>query len=202
MQWDSFFQDLEDQLSAEWEAERAALDSEAERVRIARLDLRERISGLVAATGRARGVRLELVDGATHEATLVAVGADWLSARLGDRAVLLVRLDALAGVVTGEEELVQSARDGAARTDRLAERVTFGFALRDLARRRVGVTLSTRAGRQLSGTLDRVAADHVDLAMHEPGAPRRAGEVRGFRLVPTAEIASARIDAATGTALG
>ncbi|MGO1768699.1 MAG: hypothetical protein ACTHZX_01990 [Microbacterium sp.] len=202
MQWDSFFQDLEDQLSAEWEAERAALDSEAERLRVARLELRERIGGLVAA-GRSRGgMRLETVDGRIHDAEVDAVGADWLSARLGDRTVLLVRLDALSGIAVAEEELVASARAGAARSDRLAERVTFGFALRDLARRRVGVTLSTRAGRQLSGTLDRVAADHVDLAMHEPGAPRRSGEVRGFRLVPMAEIASARIDAAAGTALG
>ena len=32
MRWDRFFEDLEDQLDSEWEAERAALDTESERL--------------------------------------------------------------------------------------------------------------------------------------------------------------------------
>ena len=34
------------------------------------------------------------------------------------------------------------------------------------------------------GTIDRVARDHVDLALHEPGSPRREREVQGYRIVP------------------
>ena len=34
VRWDRFFEDLEDQLDSEWEAERAALDTEAERLRL------------------------------------------------------------------------------------------------------------------------------------------------------------------------
>ena len=37
MRWDRFFEDLEDQLDSEWEAERAALDTEAEKTLYERL---------------------------------------------------------------------------------------------------------------------------------------------------------------------
>nr|MDQ2699570.1 hypothetical protein [Actinomycetota bacterium] len=46
MRWDRFFEDLEDQLSSEWEAERAALDTEAERLRLSRVTLRDRLVAL------------------------------------------------------------------------------------------------------------------------------------------------------------
>lgn len=46
MEWDRLFEDLEDQIASGWEAERAALDAEAERLRIARLDLRTRLGAL------------------------------------------------------------------------------------------------------------------------------------------------------------
>ena len=49
MHWDSLFDDLESQLDAEWEANRAALDAESERLRISRLDLRSRLRLLCAA---------------------------------------------------------------------------------------------------------------------------------------------------------
>ena len=39
MRWDRFFDDLEGQLASEWEAERAVLDSESERLRVARMTL-------------------------------------------------------------------------------------------------------------------------------------------------------------------
>ena len=48
MRWDRFFDDLEDQLASEWEAERAVLDTEAERLRLSRVTLRERLRGLPA----------------------------------------------------------------------------------------------------------------------------------------------------------
>ena len=59
--------------------------------------------------------------------------------------------------------------------------------LRDLCRRRTPVHLTTDDGR-VHGTLDRVARDHLDLALHEPGALRRDAEVRGIRIVPLERI--------------
>lgn len=49
MHWDRLFDDLESQLASEWEAERAALDAESERLRISRLDLHSRLRQLCAA---------------------------------------------------------------------------------------------------------------------------------------------------------
>lgn len=202
VRWDRFFDDLEDQLAAEWEAERAALESEAERLRLARVDLRAR---LVALAGDAEAsVTLELAGGDAVAARLAAVGADWFAApeSAGGRRLWLVPIAALRGLQAAHGDLLRSARPPE-RADRLAERVTFALALRDLARRRVGVAVGVvpgadGAGRVLTGTIDRVGADHLDLALHDQGAPRRAAEVRGYRLLPLSAVAWVRIDASAG----
>jgi hypothetical protein len=72
--------------------------------------------------------------------------------------------------------------------------VTFGFVLRDIARRRLPVRVALTTGRTLVGTIDRVGADHLDLALHERGAPRRASEVTGHRVVAFAAIQRVRLD--------
>lgn len=193
MRWDRFFEDLEDQLDSEWEAERVALETEAERLRLSRLALRERLEALVT-VDRDGGpvVSLELIDGTVVRAPLAGVGSDWaLAAPWGSRAGgALVPLVSLAGVGMPHAELLRSARPqtGTA-SSAVARRTTFGFAVRDLVRRRSGVTVHLRGGRSLSGTVDRAGVDHLDLAVHEPGAVRRASEVTGYRLVPFTAIA-------------
>ena len=67
--------------------------------------------------------------------------------------------------------------------------MTFGFVLRDLVRRRVGVVVRLSSGRALTGTIDRAGADHFDLALHEPGTPRRADAIAGHRIVLLAAVA-------------
>lgn len=200
VRWDSFFQDLEDQLSAEWDAERAALDSEAERLRIARLALRDRLRALA---GGDDPLAVELADGTRHELSVAAVGADWIAARsrTAPGGVLLVPFAALTAVGAAEPVLLRSAR-AVAVPDRMADRITLGFALRDLARRRVPVTVGVIGGRAITGTLDRVGADHLDLALHALDEPRRPAEVAGFRIVPTTAVAWVRADADTGSVLG
>lgn len=199
MRWDDFFQDLEDQLSAEWDAERAALDSEAERLRIARLGLRDRLR---AVAGGDEPLAAELIDGTRHELSIAAVGADWIAGRAvaATRGVTLVPLAAIASLAAAEPVLLRSARAHAA-PDRVADRITFGFALRDLARRRVPVTVGAVGGRALTGTLDRVGADHLDLALHALDEARRPEHVAGFRVVPLGAVAWVRADADAGSVL-
>lgn len=201
MRWDRFFEDLEDQLAAEWEAERAALDSEAERLRVSRLQLRTRMVGFAQA---AEALAIDLVDGSLLEAAVTSVGADWIAARpartpsaLAEPSIVLVPLAAIRAVGASHGELLRSAREPASES-RLAERVTFGFALRDLARRRAGVTLGTGAGRALTGTIDRVGADHLDIALHDADSPRRAAAVSAFRILPFSAVAWVRVSATTG----
>jgi hypothetical protein len=64
----------------------------------------------------------------------------------------------------------------------------FGYALRGVARDRSGVTLYLSDGSTLTGTLDRVGADFVELAEHPAGEPRRRDTVRAVMTVPMSAI--------------
>lgn len=94
-------------------------------------------------------------------------------------------------------DLLRSARPAPARSA-LADRLTFGFVLRDLVRRRIGVAVHLVSGRLLTGTIDRAGSDHLDLALHDPGVPRRADAVAGHRIVPFAAVAWIRLEGAAG----
>ena len=61
------------------------------------------------------------------------------------------------------------------------------IALRELARRRAVVELAL-VGDRPAGTIDRVGADHLDLAVHALEQPRRPAAVAAIRLVPLAAI--------------
>ena len=74
----------------------------------------------------------------------------------------------------------------------LARRVGLGSALRGLARQRVPVRVALREGGSLTGTFDRVGADHVDLAEHLPDEARRPEAVRGVRTLPFTAIGLVR----------
>lgn len=190
MRWDRFFEDLEGQLDSEWEAERAALDSEAERLRMSRLALRERLQALRA--GPDARVGFELCDGQVVAGVLTSVGTDWAGMTPVDATgpgPVIVSLPAVATLTLAEGDLLGSARASQVVPRGLAERMTLGYLLRDLARRRIAVTMHLRGGRTLGGTIDRALSDHLDLALHDVGEPRRASAVSGMRVLPFAAIA-------------
>ncbi|WP_460774871.1 hypothetical protein [Microbacterium sp. GXF7504] len=191
MRWERLFEDLQDQFASEWEAERAALDTEAERLRLARLPLRARLAVPAAASA---AVRIDLPSGEDVAGTLDAVGEDWLGVGLDTGGAALIRAEAVLGVRMPEVDLLHSAREVPAPPRSLAERMPFAFVLRDLARRRDAVRVHRVDGSVLAGTIDRAGADHFDLAVHEPGTPRRAAHVTGFRMVPCAATAWVRVD--------
>lgn len=192
MRWERFFEDLEDQLDSEWEAERAALDSEAERLRMSQRTLRER---LVATVGGELGI--ELAGGAAASGRVVAVGADWcgldpVETRGG---TVLVPLWSVRALTMSHEGVLRAARSAGPGSS-LSQRMTFGFVLRDLVRKRVPVSVELGSQRALTGTIDRAGADHLDIALHDPGLPRRADAVTGFRIVPFTAIAAIRLASA------
>ncbi len=191
VRWDRFFEDLEDQVASEWEAERAALDTEAERLRLSKVGLRARLEALAATA-----LSVEFVDGTVVSAEISGVGADWVAlAPQGARAAAI--LAPLAGVVSiamPHADVLRSARPATAARSPLADRLTFGYLLRDLVRRRTAVAIQLAHGRTLTGTVDRAGVDHLDIALHEPGSPRRTSAVTGHRLVPFAAVAWVRID--------
>lgn len=197
MRWDRFFEDLEDQLSSEWEAERAALDTEAERLRLSRVVLRDRLKGLVDRERSSSPASFELTGGTLVEAEVSGVGADWVALEPAERAgAFIVPLTALIAIRLSHAELLRTARTVPAAAP-LADRMTFGFVLRDLVRRRVPVTIHLDRDRTLTGTIDRAGADHLDLALHELAAPRRTEAVTGYRIVPLTAVSAVRLDSAT-----
>lgn len=198
MHWDRLFEDLEGQLASEWEAERAALDAESERLRIARLDLRSRLRLLCDAGADAT---LDLTNGRRLPVTLQSLGVDWLAAASrvspdtrAATSALLIPLSAVLGLAVDHGMLLTSLEErGGATGSMLRERMTLGFVLRDLARRRVPVHLSSLAGDDVHGTIDRAAADHLDLALHDTGESRRAAAVQGHRIVPYTALIAIRM---------
>ena len=176
MRWEGLFDDLEGQLAAEQRRERD--DEVAERTR------RERALvtlGSRLAAGIGARVGMGLVGGHRLDGVLGDLGEDWVLVRVGaDTHEVLVPL---AGVLTLRSLGVPSA------SERTARRFGLGYALRALSRDRatVGVSLAG-AGPRLLGTIDAVGADHLDLAEHLEGVPRRRENVRAVTTVPFAAV--------------
>lgn len=217
MRWDRLFEDLEDQLASEWEAERAALESEAERLRLSKTTLRERLASLIGGDA----VIVDVGDGSPQRGLVCALGADFVALR-PDRAsagdglrqrtrggLVIVPLSAVVWFGVAHADLLRSARAGAApaagqtpaAASTLSERMTLGFVLRDFARKRRTVRAALRTGDVLSGTIDRVGADHLDLALHDADLPRRAESVRGHRMLPLTALAWVRLEGISDTDL-
>lgn len=197
MRWDRFFEDLQDQFDAEWEAERAILDTEAERLRLSKVSLRERLAEL--GRGDAASVPelvFDLAGDTSVTGRVSAVGADWVGVESGTGRSGIVPLLSIGSIGLAHADLLRSARPQPAERPSLTERMTLGFVLRDLVRRRVPVTVVTTRGRTLAGTIDRAGADHLDLALHDPGSARRATDVQGHRIVPFGAVAWVRMDGA------
>lgn len=176
------FADLEAQLDA---AQRAELDGEvADRSRreVARLRLADRLR-----MARGAPVTVGLVGAGVVGGELVSAGPDWLLLGASRRSDILVVLSAVSWV-TGVP--AQAAEPAA--TPVVESRLDLGYVLRGIARDRAPVTVGLQDGTVLSGTIDRVGADFVDLAEHPTGEPRRAGAVRAVRTVASAAIAVVR----------
>lgn len=193
MRWDLLFDDLESQLDQEQRDEERALAIEEERLRLGRLTLRDRLSAMARVAGEdpAPSIRIELRGGRTLDVRPLSFGRDWMSAAVRGSArndgQCIVPLAAIAAILPTRAQLERSLAPSAESSTRLAERLGLPFVLRDLCRRRTPVHVTTDDGR-LHGTLDRVARDHVDLALHEPGTARRDRDVQGYRIVPLDRI--------------
>ena len=91
------------------------------------------------------------------------------------------------------------ARSGRSRRPaRTARRFGLGYALRALSRDRATVAVSlVGGGPPLLGTIDAVGADHLDLAEHDEGVPRRRENVRAVATVPFARARGRGVTALT-----
>lgn len=182
MRWEALFADLEAQLAAGIDAETAGEVAERSRSEWARLQLADRFRAHVGGP-----VTVLLRDGSRLGGGCTDAASEWVVVTAADSAVgegrpVLVPLAAVSWVAG-------PGRAVAPPTGTALRRLGLASALRGLARDRAGVRLVLDGG-HVTGTIDRVGADHLDLAEHPPGEVRRPGAVRSVLLVPfTAVIA-------------
>lgn len=178
MRWDRLFADLEAQAAA---ADTAQFEAEvADRTRAEH--------GAVAFVDRLRSACGHRVVVAVRGAgpltgTLSDVGVDWLLLAGADRPQTLVALHAVTAV-SGLGTATAPATDRGP----VYRRLDFRWALRALAGQRSQVRIALTDGVLLTGTLDRVGADFVELAEHPPGEPRRRTAIRGVQTLPVVAI--------------
>lgn len=204
MRFDRLFEDLEHQLASQEEAERSAVDAEAARLRVARTTLRERLAAMVDTAT----LGVDVGDDVILRGGVRLVGADVLlldtaggETRSGSAAVRIVPLAAVRAVIADGDELARSIRTPGSAPSPLVARMTLGFVLRDVARRRRSVRVLVRGGGAIDGTIDRVGGDHLDIAVHDRDLPRREASVRGYRMIPFGAVSCIHVDAWDGEGL-
>ena len=178
MRWELLFADLEALADA---TERAAFDADvADRARSERaaLSLNDRLRAHLHGV-----LAFRLADGGRVTGRLTDVGADWVL--LEDTGSVLLPL----GAVTGVEGLTRAA---AGAPGALARRVRLTVVLRRLALDRATVRVTLIDHGTTVGTIDRVGADHLDLALHPQDEPRRAPAVRGVLVLPLTAVVQVR----------
>ena len=197
VRWDNLFDDLEGQLENELNAEDLELRAEEERLRLGRLALRQRLTGVVNGPAPARVLRVVLVDGQVLTVRPTTFGRDWLAADLLDAGTgspqCILPFAAIGAIILQPDQVPESLAPETGAPARLVDRIGLPFVLRDLCRRRKSLQIQTGIG-PVTGTIDRVGRDHIDLAVHAPGTLRRAGEVRQYRIVPLNQIHLVRLD--------
>lgn len=189
MRWEALFDDLEAQLEVEAAAELRAEVAERSRAEVAQVQLADRVR---AHTGAELTLRLR--DGQLLRGRCRDVAVEWLVLDDGTSATgtaqVLVPLAAVT-TVGGLSRAVAPAPGAVLR------RLGLPHALRALARNRAPVCVHVDGG-TVTGTIDRVGADHVDVAEHPVGEPRRAEAVRGVAAVRLAALTAVRSAVAEG----
>lgn len=183
MRWEQLFADLDarfdqladDQLSAEL--------ADRQRVAVGAVPLTARLAGAIA-----HPVRLRTTSGAVS-GVLRQVGPDWALVREVPGREALVNLSAVT-VIEG-----LTAATGRPPTG-IGLRLNLRHMLRGIARDRSPVMVSAPgsdpSGTDISGTIDRLGADFLELAVHAPWEARRAAAVRSVVAIPLGAVAVVR----------
>ena len=176
MDFDTLFQDLENQLERELDAELINRLEDEERDRRAKLTLRERLRSLHQ-TNPATVISASLKGGRSLAFQIRNVGKDWIAIEVQDpadiRGPLILGLHALTSVDIPQERVKDSLGTPVGEVSdhdlralsssaRLAEKVNLAFVLRDVSRRRKQVMVHSVIG-QFHGTIDQVGSDHLDI---------------------------------------
>ena len=188
MRWEQLFNDLDAQFDDLADEQMMAELADRQRVAVGAVSMGQRIAGALDRT-----IRVRTTVGLAVTGRLRKVGPDWLLLEEGVGREALLAIAA----VTQVEGLSTSSGPPIGGVEL---RLDLRFVLRGLARDRspVGVVVRGGAGdptglySESTGTIDRIGADFLELAVHAPWEPRRAASVRSVVLVPLVAVVLVR----------
>jgi hypothetical protein len=182
MRWQQLFADLQAQFDEEEAAAERSESASRVRLEMGAVRLSQRVHGSVGAP-----ISVTCRGAGQVAGVLMDVGTDWLLLE-DDRGRQHLVAAAAVRAVTGLGRVTAPPQpEGAVRG-----LLDLRRALRALARDRAGVQVVLDDGGVLSGTLDRVGADYVELAEHPADLPRRSEAVQGVRAIVIAAVAVVR----------
>ncbi|HZM65366.1 MAG TPA: hypothetical protein VFC16_03575 [Nakamurella sp.] len=193
MRWERLFADLEARFDELADSDLSAQLADRQRVEAGAVAMVQRLAGSVG-----RPIRVRVGGGSTVAGALVAVGPDWVLVSEGQGRDALVAARAVVAVeglsaVTALPMLGVSIRLDLRRAlrglvrDRAPVAMTVAGWPSSDAGTSAGVGSSGSSG-EITGTIDRVGADFVEIAVHAAWEPRRAASVRTVMLVPLAAV--------------
>lgn len=188
MRWEKLFADLDSRFGALGDAELMAELPDRQRSAAAELTMVQRCLGAMG-----EQVRVRVRSGALYQGPLHGVGPDWILLNNAGGGEVLLALRAVVAV-----EGLTTATGGPLTA--VARRFGLRLAMRGISRDRSPVVMGvsgapagqTGYGTEISGTIDRVGADFVEVAQHAMWEPRRAGSVRAMVLIPVDAVDSVR----------
>ncbi len=202
MRWENLFDDLEDQLTAE----RALAQRDAFRDHLRQENATRGLLALLdeeqLLVRNAAPVKVWIA-GASLWITVDNCGRDWIAGQISEPRALAGYAILNVGCIEQVEfpppnQAARSdlhdvvTRESSARPKRL-ERITLRILLRDLARRRKSGWARV-GGRAIHGTIDRVGADFIELAIHAPDRARRAESLESRAFLPLGHLAMFTLD--------
>ncbi|MGW5854014.1 hypothetical protein AAG742_07470 [Micrococcus sp. 2A] len=181
MRWDGLFEDIEARWAdLGWQGT-VAEAAELTRAEWAGITLADRLRG-----ARGADLRVHLVEGQALHVRVRTVGRTWFGVDLTGGGSAVVRTAAVAAV---EGSLGAAVPEPAG----VAGEIGLAAVLRGVARSRAAVTVvGLRGDVIVEGTVDRVGADHLDIARHARDEARRRGAVRGVLVVPFSAVGLVR----------
>ena len=192
MRWERLFDDLEAQLSSDVTRELVAEVADRTRRERALVGMHERFA---AAADRAV-VEIRVAGVGLLRGLVTGSGPDWV--------LLDHRVEAALSVVSGTARVDRpmlvpthairsvTGLGGAEQTGAVAKAFGLGSALRAVSRDRAVVDVVDVDGAVVTGTIDSVGQDYLEVAEHSADLPRRAENVLAVRAIPFAGVAMVR----------
>jgi hypothetical protein len=178
MRWEGLFADLEAQAAQLSAAGRDGDVEERTRTEFSQLGLIDRLRPAIGmpVTLRCRG-------GVSVSGSVRHVSKEWILLAEDAGREALVPITAIATVVgLGRLSAVPNTMR------QVESRLGLRHALRGVARDRSAARIFLSEAVVIDGTLDRVGADFIEVAVHAPGEMRRRGDVREVVMIAMAEI--------------